>query len=585
MSLFQFIKSNIPISEYVASLPQTNGFHPVGKGKYRCNNVISGGDNTTSMVVDDETAGGYFKVFSHGNESGDVIKLHQILNNYSNAKEAALSLAESYGVVVPEEYLVLNPESRNKKDIINLLNAVCERAQDYLLDSDSQDAQALRDYLYEERGASKDMIFDWRLGMFPEDVSETRDLITEGFSVEVAQKSGLLSGRRGDFPAMAGRLVFPIFSTSGEVISFSSRVVPGVDTPLEDSKYINTSNTPVYDKSETLFGQHLLKKGIRKVVVCEGNFDVMALNAVLDDDVVAVATCGTALTTSHIDLLKRYTKNIVLFFDSDAAGRKSTAKLLWVSNHVNHLDVISNDSGKDPWEMYQSGGGERIDVDDCVPAIYAATEMMAQDLERDEFISWFVDTNTELNFSDDRAMLLSAAEKYSSLRKNFLQTSLKTRGGLKTSRPRTTQGTSHDLSPGTQLLVSSLLSFGKEERKTIFFPLYLKTKSLTTMELCGVESDDDEKAVRIAMGLDKDADKSLVSMVWNLTPTEQQADAMLHAAAKRIALRISSSIREDSTLKIDANYFSPLNAILSGSSQASGVEQLTFLFDVIADIA
>ena len=149
------------------------------------------------------------------------------------------------------------------------------------------------------------------------------------------------------------RVMFPIFSESGEALAFGGRILPGSDDP---AKYKNSSETPIYTKSKVLYGLNWAKSDIAKhdqVVVCEGYTDVIGFHRAGVSR--AVATCGTALTEEHVRLLKRYASRVVLAFDADAAGQGAAARFYeWEQAHAVEVSVARLPQGKDPGDLAQS---------------------------------------------------------------------------------------------------------------------------------------------------------------------------------------------------------------------------------------
>jgi DNA primase len=149
------------------------------------------------------------------------------------------------------------------------------------------------------------------------------------------------------------RVMFPIFSESGEALAFGGRILPGSDDP---AKYKNSSETAIYTKSKTLYGLNWAKADIAKhdqVVVCEGYTDVIGFHRA--GVARAVATCGTALTEEHVRLLKRYAGRVVLAFDADAAGQGAAERFYeWEQKHAVEVAVAKLPAGKDPGDLAQS---------------------------------------------------------------------------------------------------------------------------------------------------------------------------------------------------------------------------------------
>jgi DNA primase len=189
--------------------------------------------------------------------------------------------------------------------------------------ADDPEARPARDYL-RRRGLSGDIARQFKLGWAPDDW----DALSRGLgaSADVLQAVGLAfrNKRNRLQDSFRARVMFPIFSESGEALAFGGRILPGSDDP---AKYKNSSETPIYTKSKTLYGLNWAKADIAKhdqVVVCEGYTDVIGFHRA--GVARAVATCGTALTEEHVRLLKRYASKVVLAFDADAAGQGAAAR-------------------------------------------------------------------------------------------------------------------------------------------------------------------------------------------------------------------------------------------------------------------
>ncbi len=153
------------------------------------------------------------------------------------------------------------------------------------------------------------------------------------------------------------RVMFPICDASGRVVSFAGRILPrSGEPPPRGPKYKNTAGTAVYDKSKVLYGLHLAKQAARtaeRIVVCEGHTDVIGCD--LSGISEAVATCGTALTEQHAELLSRSAKRIVLAFDADAAGQAATERVhQWERKYGLDVFVAAFPSGADPGDLAAS---------------------------------------------------------------------------------------------------------------------------------------------------------------------------------------------------------------------------------------
>jgi DNA primase len=208
-------------------------------------------------------------------------------------------------------------------------------------------------YIFKERGFSKDTALEWRLGYSPNNGSALIDYAKgKGFSEAEVKQAGLSaqSYKGGIQDMFRGRLMVPLQDPQGRVIGFTAREL---DNDPNAPKYINTPQTVLYDKSRHIYGLHLAKESIRKskfVVMVEGNLDVIASHQAGVRQV--VATAGTALTEPQLKALSRFTGDIRLAFDADKAGLAATERSIPIAGRVKvSLGIIDIPSGKDPDEL------------------------------------------------------------------------------------------------------------------------------------------------------------------------------------------------------------------------------------------
>ncbi len=210
------------------------------------------------------------------------------------------------------------------------------------------------EYILKKRGYTKQTALDFRIGYSPSgDADLSKFLIKKGFSEHEIQRAGLASKRYRDLRDMfRGRIMIPLQDQQGRVIGFTARLLR--DEP-NAPKYINTPQTPLYDKSRHVFGLHLAKEAIRKsnyAVVVEGNMDVIASHqaGVLQ----TVATAGTAMTEQHLKILGRFTHDVRLAFDQDSAGLQATERAIPLAAKADiSLSIITVPGSKDPDELIQ----------------------------------------------------------------------------------------------------------------------------------------------------------------------------------------------------------------------------------------
>lgn len=214
------------------------------------------------------------------------------------------------------------------------------------------------EYVFKKRQFTKETALQWRLGYAPNTGTALVDFLKgKGFSDQEIKQAGLSAERyRGLSDMFRGRLMIPLQDPQGRVIGFTARLL----TDSKDApKYINTPQTPLYDKSRHVYGLHLAKESIRRsnfVVIAEGNLDVIASHQAGVSQV--VATAGTALTEPHLKALSRFTGDIRLSFDADKAGLNATERAIPIASKVKvSLSIITIPSGKDPDELIKQAPG------------------------------------------------------------------------------------------------------------------------------------------------------------------------------------------------------------------------------------
>jgi len=208
------------------------------------------------------------------------------------------------------------------------------------------------EYVLKKRQFTKQTALEWQLGYSPNTGSALCDfLVSKGFKPQEIKQTGLSAQRyRGLGDMFRGRLMVPLHDAQGRIIGFTARLLEDIkDAP----KYINTPQTPLYDKSRHVFGLHLAKESIRKsgfAVLVEGNLDVIQSHQAGVKQV--VATAGTAMTEYHLKALSKFTGDIRLSFDADKAGIAATERAIPIASKVGvSLSMITIPSGKDPDEL------------------------------------------------------------------------------------------------------------------------------------------------------------------------------------------------------------------------------------------
>jgi len=291
--------------------------------------------------------------------------------------DAVRRLGEKVGVEVEEE--AVSPEEvrrRDERERILRINEVAGEFYQQLLLTDEEGAPGRR-YL-RQRGYESEIVRTFQLGFAPGGwESLAKHLTGKSFSSEDSQKAGLVrpgKQERGDYDLFRNRLLFPIHDLQGRMVAFGGRV-------LDDSlpKYINSPETAVYHKGQTLYGLYQARDAMRhngEALVVEGYFDVLALHRAGFSG--AVATCGTALTADHARLLKRYADKILLIFDEDAAGRQATFRAMDALVPAGlSVSVVTMPVGEDPDSLLKEKGEEGFRL--CLDAARPVLEVFIED--------------------------------------------------------------------------------------------------------------------------------------------------------------------------------------------------------------
>ena len=273
-----------------------------------------------------------------------------------NFPEAVERLAERAGVQLPEKSMNAQERSREQYKItLREMNKTAAAYFHYIL-KHSQHGEKAYEYFHETRGLSDETINKFALGysdIYRDDLY--RYLKSKGYTDDQMKGSGLveISEKEGGVDKFWNRAMIPILDINGKVIAFGGRVM-GDGKP----KYINTSDTAVFDKSHTLFAMNIARRSRRKgFICCEGYMDVISMHQAGFDN--AVASLGTALTAGHANLLKRYTKEVYLTYDSDGAGVKAALRAIPILKEVGiTTKVINMRPHKDPDEFIKALGAE-----------------------------------------------------------------------------------------------------------------------------------------------------------------------------------------------------------------------------------
>ena len=302
-------------------------------------------EKTPSFTV--SAAKGIYKCFGcgKGGNSVNFVMEHENLSYY----EALKFLAKKYNIEIVEKEVT--PEEaaiKNERESLILVSEFAGKHFHELLNRNSE-GKAIGMAYFIERGIREDMIQKFQLGY----ALEKRDAFTEaaisaGYKKDFLVKTGLSIEKEGRyFDRFAGRVMFPIHSISGQIIGFGGRILK---TDKNIAKYLNSPESDIYHKSKVLYGMFQAKKAILqndKCFLVEGYTDVISMHQTGIENV--VASSGTSLTEDQIRLIKRFTNNLTILYDGDAAGIKAAIRGIdMVLEQGINVKVLLLPDGDDP---------------------------------------------------------------------------------------------------------------------------------------------------------------------------------------------------------------------------------------------
>ncbi len=279
-------------------------------------------EKTPSFTV--SPAKNIYKCFGCGKGGNPVSFIME--HEHLSYTEALRFLARKYNIDIRESQAT--PEDQQRHNEIESLSVVTAYAAQYFSEQlhQSQEGQDIGLSYFKERGFRDDIIEKFQLGYSPDKSDEfSNTAIKNGYKKEYLLKAGVtLENERGFYDRFHSRVMFPIHGLSGKVIAFGGRTLR---TDKNVAKYLNSPESEIYHKSKVLYGIFQAKKQIIQFDKCylvEGYTDVISMHQTGIENV--VASSGTSLTTEQIRLIKRFTSNITILYDGDAAGIKASLR-------------------------------------------------------------------------------------------------------------------------------------------------------------------------------------------------------------------------------------------------------------------
>lgn len=262
--------------------------------------------------------------------------------------------------------------------------------------SDYPDAKAALSYFTDKRGLSLATIKHFGLGFAPNSFDAfSKYMLAKGYSFEELE-AGFLCGKSDKgryYDAFRNRIMFPIIDVSGNVIAFGGRV-------MDDSKpkYKNSSDTPVFKKSRNLFALNFARHVCQEaIILCEGYMDVIALHSAGFEN--AVATLGTAITSEQARMLSRYTKKVIICYDSDEAGQKAAMRAVKLLSEVGlDVTILKVTGAKDPDEYIKKFGREKF------------SQLLSQSKSKFDYNLEIILSKHDINLSNEKIKALTESE-------------------------------------------------------------------------------------------------------------------------------------------------------------------------------
>lgn len=302
------------------------------------------GEKTASFMVSPELQ--IFKCFGCS-EAGDAFTFLEKFEGM-DFPEALKYLADKVGIKLVNTRTGVNTD----KEKILEINTLTLRFYNYLLLNSPTGARAL-EYLIKDRGLSRATIEEFQLGYSPEDQTVINKflIVKKKFTPKEIELAGLGIPRGGSiYDRFRGRVIFPLFDHRGNPIGFSGRLLPWLNQDM--AKYINSPETPVYHKSNVLYGLNLTRGQIKKkkvAIVVEGELDAISSYQAGIKNVVAIK--GSALTEEQVRLLSRFAPKFILALDSDMAGDSASRRAITIAGNMGvEVKVAKISGGKDPDE-------------------------------------------------------------------------------------------------------------------------------------------------------------------------------------------------------------------------------------------
>ena len=315
-------------------------------------------EKTPSFTV--SPAKGIYKCFGCG-KGGNSVNFVMDHEHFSYP-EALKYLASKYNIYIEEQERTPEQEeaANDRESMFIVSNIANEYFQNQLFNGDEGRAIGLS--YFKERGFREDTLKKFQLGYSPEKSDAfSAHALKEGYKLEFLEKTGLTIPKESrNYDRFRGRVMFPIHSLSGRILGFGGRILK---SNVKAAKYLNSPESEIYSKSKVLYGMFQAKNSIVKKDRCllvEGYTDVVSMHQTGIENV--VASSGTSLTVDQIKLVKRFTNNITLLFDGDAAGLKAALRgVNLILQEGLNVKVVTFPDGEDPDSYAKKVSSEELE--------------------------------------------------------------------------------------------------------------------------------------------------------------------------------------------------------------------------------
>lgn len=287
---------------------------------------------------------------------GDAITFVMRMENLDYIS-AVRTLAERSGITIPENATNASGKREvTRSRVLEMNKEAAKYFRNALFDS-KYGAEAM-DYLVNKRKLSTTVIKHFGLGFAPNSFGALHDHLKKLGYTDDEMVAGFLCGKgknNSTYDYFRNRIMFPIIDVSGNIVAFGGRVMDN-----SEPKYLNTSDTPAFKKSKNLFALNYAKNHCEStMILCEGYMDVIALHAAGFEN--AVATLGTAITSEQARIFSRYTKKVVISYDSDQAGQRAADKAFKLLQEVGvDVKILKMEGAKDPDEFIKKFGATKF---------------------------------------------------------------------------------------------------------------------------------------------------------------------------------------------------------------------------------